>query len=224
MSKQKAKIKADKTDIVCRVVMGLLAVAVPVVSYFMNMIYYVVDSTVFQLIAQLKGDTSDDGSTYGYIGFHYFFQKIYPYIKGNGENKESLSNLWTTLEPVHIPLILTTIFFALIIVTAIVILFVSIFSNSKKIPLCFAGFGLACAIGMFISFKYFSAPLVDGTISLSSFFESSLVSLILPFVAKLSILNLSSAWVMILVIYISMIVWTGAQLIINIGDTPKSKK
>lgn len=224
MSKQKNKIKADKTDIVCRAVMAVMAAAIPVVSYFMNMIYYVVESAMFGLIAQFQGDTTDDGSTYGYLGFHYFFTVIFPHIKGNGENKETLSNLWTTLEPVHTALICFVAFFAIAIVVALVIFFVSIFSNSKKVPLCLACVGLIAAIGMFISFRQFSAPLVDDTIPLSSFFESALVSLILPFVAKISVLNLSSAWVMILVIYISMIIWTGAQLVISIGETPKAKK
>lgn len=226
MSKQKTKLKADKTDIVCRVVTALLAIAVPFVAYFMNMIYYVVESTVFKLLAQFQDNKEDDGSTYGYLGFHSFFKDggIYDLIKDKAENKESLVNLWETLEPVRAALIATAVLLALIIITALVIFFVSIFSNSKKIPLFISLFGLACTIGMFISFRYVSIPLTDGTISLSSFFESSLAKLILPYVANISVLHLSSAWVMMLVIFMSITVWTGAQMLITVGDKQKAKK
>lgn len=226
MAKQKTKLKADRTDIVCRIVTALLAIAVPFVTYFMNMIYYVVESTVFGLLAQLQGNSDDDGSTYGYLGFHSFFKEggFYELIKGRTESKESLTALWETLEPVRAALIVTVVFLALIVITALAIFFVSIFSNSKKVPLFMSWFGLACAVGMFISFRYVSNPLTDGTISLASFFDSVLAKLILPYVASISVLNLSSAWVMILVIFTCIAVWTGAQLIITVGDKPKAKK
>lgn len=222
MSKKSKKLRADRTDIVCRIITALLAAAVPVVAYFMNLIYYVVESSVFKLLSQLQGNTEDDGSTYGYISLHYFFSEIL--TKGAKENKDAWTGIWNNAQAIHVPLILTAVFFALIIITAVIILFVSIFSNSKKITLCFACFGLVCTIGMFIAFRQVSIPLTDGTISLASFFESELAQLILPYVASISVLHLSSAWVMMLLIYTAIALWEGAQLLITAGEKPKASK
>lgn len=221
MSKQKGKLKASKSDIVSRIVTALLAGSVPVVAYFMNLIYYVVESSVFAFLAQLQGNTEDDGSTYDYISLHYFFSEIL--TKGAKENTDAWSGIWENTQSIHVPMILTAVFFALIIITAIVIIIVSIFSNSKKIPLCFSCFGFVCAIGMFIAFNRAAEPLTDGTISLASFFESALAQLILPYVASISVLHLSSAWVMILIIYFCIALWLGAQLLITLGE-PKAPK
>ncbi len=218
MSKKRKALKADTTDIVCRIITALLAAAVPVVSYFMNLIYYVVESSVFKLLSQLQGNTEDDGSTYGYISFHYLFSEIIP--KDTGKSGDALATIWENTQVIHVPMIITAVFFALIILTAVVILFVSIFSNSKKAPLFLALFGFACTIGMFIAFRRVSIPITDGTISLTSFFESELAKLILPYVAKISILNLSSAWVMMMIIYIAIALFALAQILI----TPKKAK
>lgn len=224
MSKKKTKIKADRTDIVGRVITAALALAIPIVSFFMNMIYYVVESSVFALISQIQGNTEDDGSTYGYLGFYSVIKKFGTQISNNGDTKETLANLWEALDPVHTAAVVTLVFFALILVTAFVIFFVSVFSNSKKIPLALSTVGFVWTIGMFVAFNKVSVALTTDAIPLSSFFESDLVKIILPFVAKISVFNLSSAWIMMLVLFISIFVWTGAQLIVELGDKPKAKK
>ena len=47
---------------------------------------------------------------------------------------------------------------------------------------------------------------------------------LLPFVASVSTFNLSTAWVIMLVIFIGLIVLSGANLIINAGEKTKANK
>ena len=61
MSAKKAKVKATGYDIGCRVVMALAAISVPIAAYFADLIYYVIESPVFKLLAQYSGNENDDG-------------------------------------------------------------------------------------------------------------------------------------------------------------------
>lgn len=224
MSAKKAKVKATGYDIGCRVVMALAAISVPIAAYFADLIYYVIESPVFKLLAQYSGSENDDGSTYGYLGINMFVKKILPLIQESSENKTSLTDLLTNLSDIKTPLIVTTVFFALTIVIALAVFVSVIASNNTKIHFGISVAGLVSTVAMFISFRYVSAPIVSGTVNLGDFFESALMKTLLPFVASVSTFNLSTAWVIMLVIFIGLIVLSGANLIINAGEKSKTQK
>lgn len=221
--KIKIRRKTTGTDIFSRILTCIVALAIPAVAYFANMIYYVVESSVFKLWAQIKGDTSDDGSTYGYLGFHTFVKEILPIIRTLSSDKVDWNQVWQSLEPVRTGLIVTLSFLAAAIVIALVIFFISAFSNSNIAPLIASVLGLASTMGMFFAFKSLSDPIVNGEISMTDFFESSIVASLLPFLATFSTLNLSSAWVLMLVFYFGLIVWHGAMLLVNSGENREIK-
>lgn len=224
MSKEKtAKIKTKTTgmDILYRIVMAALAVCVPIAAYFANLIYYVVESDVFKLLAQIKGDSSDDGSTYGYFSFNMFTKDILPLLD-NSENKSSLGTIWDSLSQIHTAIIFSVAFFVISLIIAVVVFFFSAVSNKKKVPFFLSIGGLVSTIAFFISFRQMSTPMTDGTITLTNFFGSSLISSLLPFLASFSVLNLSTAWFLMLFLYIGMVSWSGANYLIE--DKPKKIK
>mgnify|MGYP000757777252 FL=1 len=179
---------------------------------------------MFKLLAQYSGNENDDGSTYGYLGINMFVKKILPLIQESSENKTSITDLLTSLSDIKTPLIVTTVFFALTIVIALAVFVSVIASNNTKIHFGISVAGLVSTIAMFISFRYVSAPIVSGTVNLGDFFESALMKTLLPFVASVSTFNLSTAWVIMLVIFIGLIVLSGANLIINAGEKSKANK
>lgn len=223
MSAKKAKKKITGYDIGYRVVMALAAICVPIAAYFANMIYYVVESPLFKLLSQVQGNTNDDGSTYGYIGFKLFVDKILPLLNESADNKTSITSLFNELSDIKTPLILTIVFFALAILLALSVAVSAAASNSRKLHFGLSTVGLASVIAMFVSFRYVSAPIVSGTVNLGNFFDSALMKVLLPYVASVSTFNLSSAWVIMLVIFIGLTILSGANLLIDAGESSKVK-
>lgn len=223
MSAKKAKKKITGYDIGYRVVMALAAICVPIAAYFANMIYYVVESPLFKLLSQVQGNTNDDGSTYGYLGFKLFVDKILPLLNESADNKTSITSLLNELSDIKTPLILTTVFFALAILLALSVAVSAAASNSRKLHFGLSTAGLASVIAMFVSFRYVSAPIVSGTVNLGNFFDSALMKVLLPYVASVSTFNLSSAWVIMLVIFIGLTILSGANLLIDAGESSKVK-
>jgi hypothetical protein len=215
--KTKIKRKTTALDIVSRVITALAAAAVPVAAYFANMFYVVFESTVFQIIAKIKGDTTDDGSTYDYISIRKIVEEYLPLIKSL-TSEEKASNVMSVIEPVKGALICTGVLFAIAIVCAVVIFFISVFTNSNKLPLIFSAVGFISSFCMVFAFRAFSAPFVAGDITLGDFLKNELLGALAPYVASISILNLSTAWITMLVIFAGIFIWHGAQLVVSIGE------
>jgi|GEM_PF-158715 len=245
MSKEKTpKIKRKTTalDIVSRVITCGLAVAIPAAAYVLSIIYYEFQSTALALLSKYMGNENDDGTTYGYITIKGFIKDFWPTIASSSEkDSNAAGELWTALEPVHGAIYATGILFALTLVIAVVIFFTACFSNSNKLPLIFSALGLCSAFGMAVAFRGITAPILDGTLSLSQtlastllgglFGSSDIMAILGTLLGSLSqliinftVINLSTAWVTILVCYVILIIWHGAMLVISLGETPKAPK
>ncbi len=225
MGKEKAKILKPKTtgmDIFYRIVMALAALAVPIAAVFCKLIHFIVESDLFALIAELQGNTEDTGATEDKFSIYYVWKTFGDGIRNAGA--DGSGNVWESVSEIHAPIIATLVFFAIAIVIALVIFFFSCFSNKKKIPLALSAAGIVSVICMYISFNAVASPIVAGDISLGVFFESSIVSAILPYIASFSLLRLSDAFFVMLFLYIGMAVWAGANIIINLDDAPKTPK
>lgn len=221
MAKEKKKQGVASKDPLYRVIMAVMAICVPIAGYFSNYFYYVVQSDIFKLISQFKGDNTDSGETYGFIGAHKFVQEYLPKLS---ETQTDMSGVWETLSALKPALISFAAFLALAVIIALVVFFFSCFSKKKLAPLCISLGGVLAMIGVRISFYYISAPLLDRTINLSSFFESSLVSAVLPFIAKLTEFRLTTGYFLMLFLFIAMALWAGANMLIALGDKPQNSQ
>lgn len=222
MSKEKIKRAKQRTtgmDVLYRIIMAAMAVAVPLTAIFSEFFHFILESQVFAIIAQLKGDTSDDGSTEDGISLYTIFNEFL----GNADiSKDSGGTIWAALEPVHTALICAVAFFAIALLVAVVVFFFSCFSNKKMPALIMSLVGLISMVGLYISFGKFAAPITDGTINLGSFFGSGFMYSLLQYVASFSELRLSTAATVMTIAYVIMICWSGAYVVIELGD--KSKK
>ena len=245
MSKEKKpglKKKTGALDIVSRIITCGLAVAIPAAAYFLSLIYYQFDSTAFAFISKfIGGKEGDTGVTYGYITVKRLVSDFLPTLMASDGDSEKGAEIWAALEPLHSAIYATGILMALSLVTAVVIFFVSALSNSNKLPLILAVVGLAFTGSVAIAFRGITAPIIDGSFPLSQTLLStllggmfgasdlmsilgSLVGSVSEMLIKFTVINLSTAWVTMLVCYLIIIIWQGSMLVISIGEKPKAPK
>ncbi len=243
MSKEKTpKLKRKTTglDVVSRIITCGLAVAIPAAAYFLSIIYYEFQSTAIALLSKfVGGEENDDGITYGYITIKGFVKDFWPTIASSKDGKES--ELWTALEPLHNAIYATGIIFAITLVIAVVIFFTACFSNSNKLPLIFSVLGLCSTAGLAIAFRAVTAPIVDGSFPLTDTLGSTLfgglfggayimsllgtlLGSLSELIIKFNVINLSTAWVTMIVCYLLILIWHGAMLLVNLGDKAKEPK
>lgn len=218
MAKEK-QMKQNKgpKDILYRAVMAILAVCVPVAAYFCEYIYTVLESDIFKWMAQLSGNTIDTGATESVWSINRFVQKLLPKL---GESDGNATAVWEALEPIQTALICVAVFFILAIVLAIVIFFFSVFSKKKTVPLCIALGGVLSMIALYISFNAATAPMLDGTMSLAAFFNTSFITSFLAGLNSFSVIRLTTGYFVMLFLFIAMVLWAGANKLIELGDKP----
>lgn len=218
MAKEK-QMKQNKgpKDILYRAVMAILAVCVPIAAYFCEYIYTVLESDIFKWMAQLSGNTIDTGATESVWSINRFVQKLLPKL---GESDGNATAVWEALEPIQTALICVAVFFILAIVLAIVIFFFSVFSKKKTVPLCIALGGVLSMIALYISFNAATAPMLDGTMSLSAFFNTSFITSFLAGLNSFSVIRLTTGYFVMLFLFIAMVLWAGANKLIELGDKP----
>lgn len=223
MKKNQTSSKAKQPkNIGYRVIMAILALCVPVITYFSEMVYMVWDSEVFKFIAQLRGNTADNGQTEQALSVRYFVEELLPMMK-NGEGG-SMDTVLQALEPIRAELICCLVFLTLAVVLAIVIFFVSAFSKNRIVGTSLAGVGLLSMIGLAISFHYLAVPILAGKVSLlPNFIQNPLLSSLSSSVMKLSIFQLSTGFYLMLFLFIAMVLWGLANWLVTIGEN-KSKK
>lgn len=222
MAKEKQNKKSGESkDPLYRIIMAILALCVPIAGYFSNYFYYLVNSSVFKLLTQLKGDTADTGDTYDFVSLQEIVQLLAPNF---GKESTDLSGLLDSVAELKPALISFAVFFALAIVLALVIFFFSCFSKKKLAPLCISVGGVLAMIGIRVSFHYISAPILDGTVSLSNFFENPIITAVLPFIAQVAELRLTTGYFLMLFLFIAMALWAGANMIIALGDKPQKEQ
>lgn len=221
MAKEKKKQGVASKDPLYRVIMAVMAICVPIAGYFADYFYYLVNSEVFKFLAQMKGDTADTGDTYNSVSLRRIVEMLAPSI---GKESSDLSGLLESVAELKPALISFAVFFVLAVVLALVIFFFSCFSKKKLAPLCISVGGVLAMIGVRVSFHYISAPILDGTVSLASFFENPIITAVLPFIAKVAEFRLTTGYFLMLFLFIAMALWAGANMLIALGDKPQNSQ
>ena len=78
---------------------------------------------------------------------------------------------------------------------------------------------------MLICFKSIASAIVNGTITIADFlsgvsglFGSAVITQIIPYIAKFTVVQVGSGWFMLLFLYIGMVVWSGSYVLIESGE------
>lgn len=218
----KVKQKGGKA-VLYRLVMAVLAVCVPITAYFCDYIYVLTQSSAFQLLSQLMGDSEDTGETVESLSLHKLRTEFLPMLESYfGGDSVSLPESLNAIKPAAIAFVVC---FVLAVVLAVVLLVFAVVSKKKTVPMCIAGAGILVMIAMYISFHYVAAPFLDGTITLSSFLPESVVGTLLGGLITVSVFRLTTGYFIELFLFIAMLLWAGANKLVELGDKPpKGKK
>lgn len=162
-------------------------------------------------------------------------------IELNSESLGLSESVIKTLEPLKAPAISTLVFLCLTVVMVLAVFFCSALTNAKKVNLVFSVLGVVTAIGAIASFNSMTDIVISGQLPLNQIIDAFLTGSsnaiagiagmlgagsLFEFVGELKILQLSSAVVTVLLIFVFEIIWTLSFILINLDEvkTPKATK
>lgn len=218
MAQKERKIKTRDTgfNIAYRVVTAVIAACTFPTVVFTSLFYLAYTLPLFSL---LSGDSTDTGASFFKASIYELVTKYAKYadaFEGNTDLAEKLSVLKG-------PFTAIVCLYAAVCVLALVIILLAAFTR-KKLPIIITsvlGFGVLAGIPF--AFKAFEAPILDGTINLDTFLNTGLEG-ILSMVATVDFVRAGDAYTFLWVIFGAILIWTGAVMLVNIGDEPKDRK
>ena len=162
-------------------------------------------------------------------------------IQLNSESVNLSENVIKTLEPLKAPAITSLVFLCLTVVMVLAVFFCSALTNAKKVNLVFSLIGAITAIGTIASFNSMTDIIISGELPLNKIIDAFLsgsgnaiasiagmlgAGSLFEFVGELKILQLSSAVVTLVIIFIFEIIWTLSFILISLDEvkTPKAVK
>ena len=182
----------------------------------------------------------------GYFDDAFSVEDVVNFIRDYGIelNSESIGlseNVIKILEPLKAPGITALVFLCLAIVMVLAVFFCSALTNAKKINLIFSALGGIAVIGAIASFNSMTDIVISGELPLSTIIDeilkgsgSTIASIagllgagsLTSVIGELKILQLSSAVVTVLLIFIFEIIWTLSFILISLDEvkTPKTSK
>ena len=186
------------------------------------------------------------GFTEGFFDDAFSIEDVVNFIRDYNIELSSESfglseNVITTLEPLKAPAITSLVFLCLAIVMVLAVLFCSALTNARKVNLVFSVLGAITAIGAIASFNSMTDIVISGELPLNKIIDAILsgsgntiasiagllgAGSLFEFVGELKILQLSSAVVTLVLIFVFEIIWTLSFILISLDEekTPKAVK
>ena len=196
---------------VFRVVSAILALCVIPAAYFLSFVQFVFSAVV--------ANVGDDFSIKEI--FEQFFDKSSPLYGLLGNGGEMLANASVkTLMPAGITFLS---FFALALVLSLVIFFFALFSNKHILITSLGGAGFISVMAMYIAFGRLVTPLLDGTIQVNDFLNVGMLGFLINSVVKIEVLKLTSATLIMAVIFALIVIW-GLAFMLTEDESEKKQR
>lgn len=158
-----------------------------------------------------------------------------------GEGFTLTETLAQTIAPLKAPAIVTLVFLCILIAAIFGVLICSVFTNARKVNLAFSILGVVATIGTIASFNALTDVVISGTVPLGDIInavmadsESAIAAIgamlglgsAVSIIGELKILQLSSAFMAVLFIFIFEAIWTVSFIAIDMDSvkTPKQAK
>lgn len=214
--------------IVYRIVAALAALLTFPALFFMKLLHITVDL----------------GFVDGFFDDSFSINDFYGFIKDKNIDLNSefqlSENIAETLAPLKTPAIVTLVFLGLMLVMILAVFFCSAFTNACKVNLVFGVLGAASVIGLMASFSNMTSLIIDGTVGIDKILNSvfadsgtilgSIASLfgagsLVSVIGEIKVLQLTSATMAVLFIFVFVIFWSAAFILIDMDEykTPKAK-
>lgn len=212
--------------ILYKLVTALLALAIFPILIFAPFFKLIVTSSMLAIFGSSGSEVLINDS--------YSLKKIYELLLPLKDKVADLS--FSSLpeavkDAIGVPALLFVIFLALALVCAIITLIFAVFTKKRPMVIVFAGLGAAGTLGMNIAFSNLAKPLVNGSLTIvdllgEDIFSSiaSEFSIVGSIVSSLfdpsklidiRLLNLSGAYVLMLLAFVAIIIWTISNILIE---------
>lgn len=112
------------------------------------------------------------------------------------------------------------VFFAIALLVALAIIIVAAATNSRKTTAALGAAGILCLIGMKIAFSDIAAAVDAGTLTLGSLTDMSFMNLF----GKIVLVTMSTAPVVMAVLFLAILIWNVAFIVIDLGEEQPKKK
>lgn len=196
--------------VVYRVVCALLAIAVLPVMFFqplVRIVYSPASVHVEETVSIQKAiDLFSDGGLLSGL------------LSGDDGSKFVMTDSLKSLMPA---LITTGVFLVISIVLALVIFFFAALSNKKKLILILSGAGFLSTIGAFIAFGQASSPITSGEMPITSLVDMGILASIISSFVNIDLVQLSSAAVLLIIIFVVICVWSLCFILPELGEQEK---
>ena len=213
--------------IVDRIVCALLSLGVILAAFFAPLIHWIYQITVYGvangLLGGLTGDYISNANDQGWTEDDYSLYNIYKLLEDFDVNLKELFAGNAEINPnleVFVPLIKPVLIcFALVLVIALVTAVVSLVSKAKLPRMILSGAGIVSLVFLKSSFDKLVLPIVSGQVTLGSLLDISWLGMI----TKIEVINLSGGWVMMIMLFASIILWN-VSFILTSDKENKDKK
>lgn len=192
-----------------RIVTALLAIAVFPVAYFTDLITVYMHATIYDsnIVENLS------------------VKRIIELFTGDGLfagvfNKDNMSEIPEVLLKFKGNFIAFAVCFALALLIALAIIIVAAATNSRKTTAALGAAGILCLIGMKIAFSDIAAAVDAGTLTLGSLTDMSFMNLF----GKIVLITMSTAPVVMAVLFLAILIWNVAFILIDLGEEQPKKK
>ena len=111
-------------------------------------------------------------------------------------------------------------FIAFAVCFALAIIIVAAATNSRKATASLGAAGILCLIGMKIAFSDIAAAVDAGTLTLGSLTDMSFMNLF----GKIVLVTMSTAPVVMAVLFLAILIWNVAFIVIDLGEEQPKKK
>lgn len=225
MSKTKtAKKKTTGFDIMYRVVVAILVIAMFPVSYFSTMVYYEIEHTEASAIISKLTGKDDPGYTYGEISLQDLADpdSLYRGLAGDDTDVSAIFS-----NELYRPVIVAAALFVVALILGLVILGFAAFSNKVKVITGLSAGGFLVMVASYISFsKFFAAPILSGETTLAQLFnkDGSLAMTLLGLVGKVSQFHLDTAFFAVMFLMLGVFIWSISVMIVNRSDEKEKKE
>lgn len=210
--------------IVDRVVSALLSLAVIPVAIFVPLIHWIYQILGYDIINSLLGGKLTDAADTGMTEDNLSLYTLYDTLTGFGVDFKEMfagnSEINSAVEPIIPYVKMTAAFLIVTLFIAVIACIVSIVSNAKKTQIVLGVCGIASLAGMMVSFNKLAAPILAGDITLGSILNIPAIS----FVAKIHALNLSTSWVLMVMLFAALILWSLSYILTSDKENTNKKQ
>lgn len=191
-----------------RIVTALLAIAVFPVAYFTDLITVYMHATIYD--SNIVENLSVKRIIELFTGDGLFADLV----------KGGASELPDGLLKFKGNFIAFVVFFAIALLVALAIIIVAAATNSRKTTAALGAAGILCLIGMKIAFSDIAAAVDAGKLTLSSLTDMAFMNLF----GKIVLVTMSTAPVVMAVLFLAILIWNVAFIVIDLGEEQPKKK